>query len=363
MAGSSCLYCLRAFPTSKGYSQHLSTDTSCRAKHIERLSKLVLGNVKSKQSNHAAIHKENPDISVDDCMEGIEMVGNDMIDHMEVDDTTPAPMDMSDNYSGLEPVDLDLGDVFHFIPPMNAHPQASDAPLGQERSARHHRALEENNSELYEVVHESAGKVIRVDASLHAMYQDALQSRGKTTEATKEGEDFYSPFHSELDWRVARWAIMEGIGQGSLDRLLAIPGVCFLLLLTQDSRSNCASSPSQQVQERLGLSFNTSRKMNQHIDGMPCPKGGWITEKLAFEEAPGEVYTIHYRNVIDVIRGLWGDPKLAQHMCYKPAKVWTRRDKRTRKRIYREMWTGKWWHAIQVSPTSQLVPVVAEWHF
>jgi hypothetical protein len=36
----------------------------------------------------------------------------------------------------------------------------------------------------------------------------------------------YLPFASELDWRIARWIIKDGVGHKSLDRLLAIPGVC-----------------------------------------------------------------------------------------------------------------------------------------
>lgn len=50
------------------------------------------------------------------------------------------------------------------------------------------------------------------------------------------GEDWYAgpvnlnrwkPFASELDWRVAMWAVREDIGQGSLNCLLSIPGVSF----------------------------------------------------------------------------------------------------------------------------------------
>jgi hypothetical protein len=40
----------------------------------------------------------------------------------------------------------------------------------------------------------------------------------------------FAPFASELDWRVARWAVQEGIGHKSFDRLLAIPGVGDLIL-------------------------------------------------------------------------------------------------------------------------------------
>ena len=40
----------------------------------------------------------------------------------------------------------------------------------------------------------------------------------------------YAPFASELEWRVARWAVKDGIGHKSLDRLLAIPGVRWFFL-------------------------------------------------------------------------------------------------------------------------------------
>ena len=39
-------------------------------------------------------------------------------------------------------------------------------------------------------------------------------------------EDKFAPFAAELDWRVARWAVQEGISHKSFDRLMAILGVC-----------------------------------------------------------------------------------------------------------------------------------------
>ena len=44
-------------------------------------------------------------------------------------------------------------------------------------------------------------------------------------------EQEFAPFASELDWRVARWAVQEGIGHKSLDRLLSIPGVSCCLFI------------------------------------------------------------------------------------------------------------------------------------
>jgi hypothetical protein len=41
----------------------------------------------------------------------------------------------------------------------------------------------------------------------------------------EEEDKRFTPFASELDWRVARWAVQEGVGHKSFDRLMAIPGV------------------------------------------------------------------------------------------------------------------------------------------
>ena len=40
----------------------------------------------------------------------------------------------------------------------------------------------------------------------------------------------YTPFGSELDWRIVRWIIKDNVGHKSLDRLLAIPGVSIIVI-------------------------------------------------------------------------------------------------------------------------------------
>jgi hypothetical protein len=57
-------------------------------------------------------------------------------------------------------------------------------------------------------------------------------------------------------------------------------------------------------------------------------------------------YTIYYRNPIDAMRLLLGNPAHAKDIVYRPKKIF--RDKEKSMRIYNEMWTGKWWHVIQV---------------
>jgi hypothetical protein len=49
---------------------------------------------------------------------------------------------------------------------------------------------------------------------------------------------------------------------------------------------------------------------------------------------------------VEAVKSLLGDPALASHIVYKPTKVFTNDDKTDR--IYTELWTGQWWHVVQV---------------
>ena len=51
-------------------------------------------------------------------------------------------------------------------------------------------------------------------------------------DTTENNLNTFSPFSSELDWRLAEWAIKENVGNSAIDRLLEIPGVCVPLALT-----------------------------------------------------------------------------------------------------------------------------------
>jgi hypothetical protein len=106
----------------------------------------------------------------------------------------------------------------------------------------HAGALHEDEDTRVEVEHPTAGIVIRMDETLHQRWKREFSdlSDGDTVMADGTGlggegadewegsEGLYHPFASELDWRVACWAVQEGIGHGSFDRLMSIPGVSSL---------------------------------------------------------------------------------------------------------------------------------------
>lgn len=73
----------------------------------------------------------------------------------------------------------------------------------------------------------------------------------------------------------------------------------------------------------------------------------WYSKKLRFGDMPDYTYRIRYRNPLQAIRALLGDPALQKHLVYRPRKVFSNRDRKDK--IYSEMWTGDWWWAIQVS--------------
>ncbi|KAG0702907.1 hypothetical protein DFH29DRAFT_982183 [Suillus ampliporus] len=142
----------------------------------------------------------------------------------------------------------------------------------------------------------------------------------------------YAPFASEIDWRVAQWAVVDGVGHNSLDHLLAIPGVV----------------------KKLGISFHNTRAMHQTMDSIPA-QAKWKTQYLSFPDAPDDKHLIQYCDPLEAIKTLLGNPAHTDHTVYKPYKIFSDHSKTNH--IYNEMWTGKWWHSVQ-EKGAMLAPVI-----
>src|SRR5882757_8904090 len=108
----------------------------------------------------------------------------------------------------------------------------------------------EEDDERVEEEDERAGACLRVVDTLHERWKrefgpsQDMQGDVNMSDVSKDGDGTkFSPFASELDWRIARWAIQDGIGHKSFDRLMSIPEVsgevCVYLQVTlQLSRFN-----------------------------------------------------------------------------------------------------------------------------
>lgn len=84
------------------------------------------------------------------------------------------------------------------------------------------------------------------------------------------------------------------------------------------------------------------------VDEIPQRFGPWATKRLSFKDSPDEFFFVRHRDPIEAIRGLWGDPAFAEHLVYKPVKMFRNSDRGKKDRIYNEMWTGALWNGIQV---------------
>ena len=113
-------------------------------------------------------------------------------------------------------------EVMHInVPQTLQHPLASGSrPLPQTQ----HRSLDDEDDTRFTAGHPTAGAVLPATPD-----GDGDIEMGDTTE---NNLNTFSPFSSELDWRIAEWAIKEKVGNSAIDRLLEIPGVCVPLALT-----------------------------------------------------------------------------------------------------------------------------------
>lgn len=64
--------------------------------------------------------------------------------------------------------------------------------------------------------------------------------------------------------------------------------------------------------------------------------GEFLTEELEF----------WWRDPVECVRELIGNPAFREHLHYRPTRLWRRN---TGKRVFNEAWTANWWWDVQVS--------------
>ena len=97
--------------------------------------------------------------------------------------------------------------------------------------------------------------------------------------------------------------------------------------------------------ESLGLSFKDVRELFAKVDTIP-DRAPWRTMSIAFPDRPEEKHLVRYRDIIEAIKALLGNPSYAKRIVWRPRRVFT--DASKTKRVFSEMWTGLWWNELQV---------------
>ncbi|KAH8999683.1 hypothetical protein EDB86DRAFT_3075750 [Lactarius hatsudake] len=145
----------------------------------------------------------------------------------------------------------------------------------------------------------------------------------------------WAPFHSQCDWEIALWAKMCRPTSSALTELLQIP----------------------EVTDRLGVSYSSAKEIDRIIDTLP----GRPPFECEDFTIGGERLSFYFRNVLQCIQTLFGDPEFAHELAFAPERHYS--DPECTCRIYSEMHTGDWWWAVQTSlelqqPSATVVPLI-----
>ncbi|KAI9428542.1 hypothetical protein H4582DRAFT_1830580 [Lactarius indigo] len=150
------------------------------------------------------------------------------------------------------------------------------------------------------------------------------------------GSSVWAPFRSQCDWEIARWAKTRGPTSSAVADILAIP----------------------EVVDKLGLSYHTPNELNYIIDTELPGRPQFKCEDMTIA---GNTLQFYFRDVLQCIRTLYGDPEFACDLVFAPERHYTDHERTCR--VYSEMHTGDWWWAVQTSlearrPGATVIPVI-----
>ena len=101
-------------------------------------------------------------------------------------------------------------------------PQTADDHILQGTAHSRHTVLDDDGDEHIAIVDEDAGRIFRTEAPPRYTQVDR---EGDTLMEEGRDPNPFAPFSSELDWRVAHWAVKDGPGHNAFNQFLKIPGV------------------------------------------------------------------------------------------------------------------------------------------
>ncbi|KAI0826680.1 hypothetical protein BC628DRAFT_1419162 [Trametes gibbosa] len=116
---------------------------------------------------------------------------------------------------------------------------------------------------------------------------------------------------------------------------------------------------ARSLPELLGLSYKNSCELNAIIDNqLSSGRPRFVRRKIV---VAGEVFEIFYRDILQCIRALYGDPEFADLLVFVPEKHYT--DAGHTSRVYFDVHTGKWWWETQKQiekrmPGTTILPVI-----
>lgn len=150
--------------------------------------------------------------------------------------------------------------------------------------------------------------------------------------AHRRSDNPYYPFQGCEEWELARFLARSSLSQSEIDEFLKLrwvtsfytPFPLLLKALVQIRRHN--------------LSYPSAHAFRSWIESLPDPPR-WYCEEITVEgyKSKQPIY-FYWRDALEVIEYIFGNPVFAPYMQYDPQRVWT--DTTKTERIYSEYMTG-----------------------
>lgn len=224
-----CPVCGRFFKTIQGVHSHLCQAKSCKWYGLGKRPEILSTQSESEPFNDFLPTQYNPDSLLATGSEAVTLETED-----DDADTDFGAAPFTEFYE-QEPAEYSFHQREPHIPLGEAGPGPSSMTYIADEKRRKLQipAFDEEDEAGFTVEFGSAAAIIRMDSTMHDKWHQAYQTWRTEDEedvmmsdgTANSGNDLWAPFASELDWRVAQWAVEENVGQGTVDRLLDIPGV------------------------------------------------------------------------------------------------------------------------------------------
>ncbi|KAH7098005.1 hypothetical protein BKA62DRAFT_814099 [Auriculariales sp. MPI-PUGE-AT-0066] len=140
----------------------------------------------------------------------------------------------------------------------------------------------------------------------------------------------FGPFPTEGDWKLTEWAKTESVSDAAVSRLLKIKGI------------------------HTGLSVKSARDINDLANKLPSP--ATFTHREFHIDGQIVPFDCFYRNALEIVRDLLGDPTFAGQLLFRPTRRWTSKSRKSRK--YSEWNTGDWAWEMQLPTGASVIPII-----
>ncbi|KAF7359613.1 hypothetical protein MVEN_00685100 [Mycena venus] len=155
------------------------------------------------------------------------------------------------------------------------------------------------------------------------------------------GSEILGPFQSNEEWELAKWLI-KNVGHNQMETFLKLP-----------------------IIQGIETAYTTKAQLLEAIDDLPGGVG-WKLEKVVLKgdlqddngNAMTETLELWYRDPVDCIRQLMGNPVFRDVMRYAPERVYEDEDRKSE--VINEMWTAAWWWKLQklLPPGATIAPII-----